>query len=108
VISVNGTPYQVSVGTDFPQASTTDPSVVPLFHLVSLGARTAKISVVGGSYANGARTVTLTQNKPVTLMNTADGTRYTVVLKPQGTGVPSADDGTTTTPTTITLPPATP
>jgi hypothetical protein len=108
VISVNGTPYQVSVGTDFPQASTSDSTVVPLFHLVSLSARSAKISIVGGSYANGAKTITLTPNKPVTLMNTADGTRYTIVLKPQGTGVPSADEGTTTTPTTITLPPATP
>ena len=108
VISVNGTLYQVAVGTDFPQASTTDPTVVPLFHLVSLSARSAKISIVGGSYANGAKTVTLTQNKAVTLMNTADGTRYTLILKPQGTGVPSGDDGTTTTPTTITLPPATP
>jgi hypothetical protein len=108
VITVNGTPYQVTVGTDFPQASTTDPTIVPLFHLVSLGARTAKISIVGGSYANGARTVTLTQNKPVTLMNTADGTRYTIVLKPQGTAAPTETDTTGTTPTTVTLPPATP
>src|SRR5437660_8426635 len=36
VISVNGTLYSVSVGTDFPQASQTDSSIVPLFHLVSL------------------------------------------------------------------------
>jgi hypothetical protein len=107
VISVNGTLYQVSVGTDFPQASTTDPSIVPLFHLVSLTAHTAKISIVGGSYADGARTVTLKENKAVTLMNTADGTRYTLVLKPQGTAVADPSD-TTTPPTTVTLPPATP
>jgi hypothetical protein len=108
VITVNGTSYQVAVGTDFPQASTTDPTIVPLFHLVSLGARTAKISIVGGSYADGARTVTLTQNKPVTLMNTADGTRYTLVLKPQGTAVPTETETDGSTPTTVTLPPATP
>jgi hypothetical protein len=108
VISVNGTLYQVPAGTDFPQASESDPTVVPLFHLVSLGSRSAKISIVGGSYANGAKTVTLKQNKPVTLMNTADGTRYTLVLKPQGTSVPTADDDATSAPTTITLPPATP
>src|SRR6266545_1797977 len=107
VISVNGTLYEVSVGTDFPQASTTDPTVVPLFHLIALTAHSAKISIVGGSYANGAGAVTLKENKPVTLMNTADGTRYKLVLKPQGTALPGADD-TTTTPTTVTLPPATP
>src|SRR5207248_1427165 len=45
VISVNGTLYSVSVGTDFPQASATDSSVVPLFHLVSLTAHSAKISI---------------------------------------------------------------
>lgn len=110
IISVNGTLYTVPVGTDFPQASTTDPTLVPLFHLISLTAHTAKISIVGGSYASGARAVTLKENKPLTLMNTADGTRYQLTLKPLGTEVPGAGGGggTTTTPTTITLPPATP
>jgi len=107
VISVNGTLFEVSVGTDFPQASTSDPTLVPLFHLISLTAHSARISIVGGSYANGAGAVTLRENKPVTLMNTADGTRYRLVLKPQGTGLPGAG-ATTTTPTTVTLPPATP
>jgi hypothetical protein len=115
VISVNGVLYQVAVATDFPQSST-DSSVVPIFHLVSLNAHTARISIVGGSYSNGAGVVTLKENKPVTLMNTADGTRYTVVLKPQGTSLstsgstPTSPAGTTTTtnPTTVTLPPATP
>jgi hypothetical protein len=108
VISVNGTLYQVTVGTDFPQASATDPTVVPLFHLVSLSSRSAKISIVGGSYANGAGAVTLKENKTVTLMNTADGTRYKLVLKPQGTSLPGEGGSTSTTPTTVTLPPATP
>jgi hypothetical protein len=86
-------------------------------------AHTAKISIAGGSYATGARTVTLQENKPVTLMNTADGTRYTLTLKPLGTAVPtgtgtsgaagtsggtSTGGGTNTTPATVTLPPATP
>jgi hypothetical protein len=108
VLSVNGTLYTVSVGSDFPTASTTDPTVVPLFHLVSLAAHSAKISIVGGSYSNGARTVTLRENRRVTLMNTADGTRYTLILKPQGTSVEPQGGSTTTTPTTVTLPPATP
>jgi hypothetical protein len=107
VISINGTLYQVTVGTDFPQASTTDPTLVPLFHLLSLTAHSAKISIVGGSYASGAGAVALKENKPVTLMNTADGTRYKLVLKPQGTSLPGT--GATTPPTTtVTLPPATP
>jgi len=116
VISVNGTLYTVATASDFPQAN-------PLFHLVSVTAHSAKISIAGGSYSSGAPTVTLKENKPVTLVNTADGTRYTLILKPLGTGVPggsttsSAGSGTsssgsgssgstTTTPssTTVTLP----
>lgn len=118
VISVNGTLYTVATASDFPQAN-------PLFHLVSVTAHSAKISIAGGSYSSGAPTVTLKENKPLTLVNTADGTRYTLILKPLGTGVPggstssSAASGTsssgsggsgggttTTTPssTTVTLP----
>jgi hypothetical protein len=69
-------------------------------------AHTAKISIVGGSYANGAPAVTLQENKPVTLMNTADGTRYKLILKPVGTAVaaPAAPPSTTTS-TTVTVPP---
>ena len=115
---MNGTLYTVATASDFPQAN-------PLFHLVSVTAHSAKISIAGGSYSSGAATVTLKENKPVTLVNTADGTRYTLILKPLGTSVPggstnsSAGSGTsssgsgssgsgttTTTPssTTVTLP----
>ena len=79
---------------------------MPLFHLISLTAHTAKISIVGGSYANGAPAVTLRENKAVTLMNTADGTRYKLILKPVGTAVaPTAAAPTSTTSTTVTVPP---
>jgi hypothetical protein len=108
IISLNGTLYTVPVGTDFPQSSPTDPTLVPLFHLVSLTAHTARISIVGGAYSSGARTVTLKEKKAVTLMNTADGTRYKLILMPLGTEVPTGGSGSTTTPTTVTLPPATP
>jgi hypothetical protein len=118
VISVNGTLYAVATKSDFPQPTATD-SRPALFHLVSVTAHTATISIVGGSYATGAQTVTLRENKPVTLMNTADGTRYTLVLKPVGTAVSAGaatsgstntgtGSGTSTTPTTVTLPAATP
>ena len=64
---------------------------------------TAKISIAGGSYTSGASTVTLRVNKPVTLMNTADGSRFKLILKPQGTAVPGEGGSTSTTPT-VTLP----
>jgi hypothetical protein len=107
VISVNGTLYTVPTGTDFPQASPSDSSIVPLFHLVSLTAHSAKISIVGGSYSSGAATVTLRENKPVTLMNTADGTRYVLILKPLGTAVPTVKPTATST-TTVPVPPTGP
>jgi len=105
VISVNGALHSVAVGNDFPEASSTDPAIQPLFHLVSVTAHSAKISIVGGSYANGAVAVTLHENKPVTLMNTADGTRYKLILKPVGTPVAAPAAPTSTTSTTVTVPP---
>jgi hypothetical protein len=105
VISVNGTLYSVAVGNDFPEASSSDASIQPLFHLVSVTAHSAKISIVGGSYANGAPAVTLQENKPVTLMNTADGTRYKLILKPVGTSIAAPAAPTSTTSTTVTVPP---
>jgi hypothetical protein len=50
--------------------------------------------------------LTIKVGKPVTLVNTADGTRYTIELMPQGTvATPpasgsTADSGSTTTTTT--------
>ncbi len=109
VISINGVPESVSAGANFPAVSS-NPSAVGLFQLISLTAKTATVSVVGGSYASGSPTLTLKVNKPVTLVNTADGTRYTLVLYPQGTAAPAGAPagvssgaaapaaGTTTTP----------
>jgi len=109
VISVNGTLMSVAVGSDFPQPTASDPTAQAIFHLISLTAHSAKISIVGGSYSNGASAVSLRENRSVTLMNTADGTRYKLVLKPQGTPVPGqlGSTGTSSTPT-VTLPAATP
>jgi hypothetical protein len=87
----------VSVGSDFPAAT-------PLFHLISVTSSTAKISIAGGSYSSGASSVTLRVNKAVTLMNTADGTRYKLILKPQGTPVAGESTPTGTSTTTSTLP----
>jgi hypothetical protein len=100
VISVNGTSESVTAGSNFPVAS-------PVFQLLSLTETTAKVAVAGGSYASGASTLTLKVNKPVTLVNTADGTRYTLTLLPQGTvaSAPASSSSSapaSTTPTTTT------
>jgi hypothetical protein len=86
---VNGVSESVTTGAIFP---TTSPNATSngVFDLVSLTSNTATVSVVGGSYASGSQTLKLTANKPVTLVNTADGTRYTLLLYPQGTAAPVA------------------
>jgi hypothetical protein len=73
VISVNGAPESVQVGGQFPAAS-------PVFKLVSLTKTGAKVGIAGGTLQSGQATVTLTKNKPVTLLNTSDGTRYVLRL----------------------------
>lgn len=83
VISVNRRLEAVATGGVFPAAQ-------PVFKLVSVTAHAAKIAVAGGTYATGDPTITLRENKSVTLMNTADGTRYTLELLPQGTAIPAA------------------
>jgi hypothetical protein len=71
-ISVNGEAELVSAGATFPAAD-------PVFRLVSVSRTTAKVGISGGSLSTGS-TVTLTKGKKVTLMNTADGTRYELRL----------------------------
>jgi hypothetical protein len=93
-ISVNGVEMAVTVKTDFPADS-------PFFHLVSLTATTAKVGIAGGTLATGS-TVTLKKGKAVTLMNTADGTRYILVLISMGDTTTPAAAGTTTAPPTTT------
>ena len=73
VISVNGKRGGVGVKQEFPAKA-------PLFHLLSLTKKTAKISVVGGSLAGGGQTLTLRRGTPLTLVNTADGTRFRLEL----------------------------
>ena len=72
-ISVNGTRELVDVGKTFPSSD-------PVFRLVALTRTTAKIGIAGGSLSTGGATTTLTKGKKVTLMNTADGTRYELIL----------------------------
>jgi hypothetical protein len=73
VISVNGSSENVRVGASFPASS-------PTFKLVSVTKTSAQIGIAGGSLETGQQTVTLKLNKQLTLMNTADGTRYLLRL----------------------------
>ncbi|HYX10901.1 MAG TPA: hypothetical protein VE817_02905 [Candidatus Acidoferrum sp.] len=72
-ISVNGVSETVQVGGQFPASN-------PTFVLVSVTRTTAKVAIAGGSIQGGQQTVTVKKNTPVTLMNTADGTRYVLRL----------------------------
>ena len=72
-ISVNGSTESVAVGAKFPASN-------PTFVLVSLTKSSAKIGIAGGSIEGGKQTVTLKKGVPLTLMNTADGTRYVLRL----------------------------
>jgi hypothetical protein len=112
VISLNGELMSVAVGSQFPTSGTVFSQIgSSLFELDSLTSKSAKVSIVGGSYASGAPSLTLTVGTPVTLQNTADGTRYTLLLEPPGTQVPATTtptgaSGTTSTTTTTATAPA--
>jgi|SRR5215216_1410747 len=74
VIDVNGSQETVKLRHTFPADS-------PTFTLVSAGKSAAKIGIAGGRLAGGDRTVTLKLGRKVTLVNTADGTRYVLALR---------------------------
>ena len=99
LISINGVPEIVAIGKDFPAAE-------PVFHLVALTRTTAKIAIAGGSYADGAATVTLKKSNSLTLENTADGARYVLRLlafDPPATAVPATAPPPVTSPTAAPL-----
>jgi hypothetical protein len=75
-ISVNGVAEDVLAEATFPAAR-------PVFVLVSLGkdGKSVQIGIAGGTYADGAETIKLTLGKPLTLRNTADGSRFVLVLE---------------------------
>jgi hypothetical protein len=72
-LSVNGVSSRVSSGGTFPSGA-------PVFRLVSWTKGSAQIAIVGGSYAEGAATLTLRVGVEVTLENQTDGKRYKLKL----------------------------
>lgn len=77
-ITMNGQAYALTVKGPFPKAE-------PLFVLVSLKPKVAKIGVAGGSFQDG-KTIALTMGKKVILVNDATGARYALELVYTGTG----------------------
>jgi hypothetical protein len=75
-IKVNGLTEPVTEGKTFPVAD-------PIFVFVSaaLDGKSVKIGIAGGEYADGKDTIKLVLGKPLTLQNTADGSRYELVLE---------------------------
>jgi hypothetical protein len=73
-ISVNGVATDATVGGTFPEGD-------PIFKLLSVTRSSAKVGIADGTYATGAQAITLRKGgKPLTLMNTADGTTYVLRL----------------------------
>ena len=72
-ISVNGRIQVVRVGGSFPSSN-------PLFRLVGVSRGLARIGIANGSYSSGAKTVSLSSARTLTLVDTADGIRYRIRL----------------------------
>jgi hypothetical protein len=72
-IEVNGKTEAVGVGKTFPKQEA-------VFQLVSVAGNAAQIAIADGSFKSGGKTIALTVGKAVTLLNTADGKRYKLLL----------------------------
>ncbi len=74
-LSLNGAVVELAAAAEFPVDD-------PVFVFVSAApdGKSIEIGIAGGVYADGADTITLKLGKPLTLQNTADGSRYELVL----------------------------
>ncbi len=91
-INVDGKPSQMKVKEEFPASE-------PVFVLVSVGKKQAKIGVAGGSFDNG-KTITLKPGKKLTLVNTATNVRYVLKLVYTGSDPESIEGFSASTDTT--------
>lgn len=71
-VLVNGTSQALTLKDKFPKTD-------PLFVLVSLKKKVAKVGVVGGAFASGS-TIAIDLGAPVTVVNDATGARYVMEL----------------------------
>lgn len=72
-IEVNGIEHTVAAEKTFPKSD-------PVFKLLSVGEDSVQIAIADGSFKDGGKAISLTVDKAVTLMNTADGKRYKLLL----------------------------
>jgi hypothetical protein len=70
-IVLNGHKMKVKLGDSFPSSK-------PYFRLAGVGPGSLTLSVVKGGLASGSSTLKLKKHKPVTLVNTIDGGRFTI------------------------------
>jgi hypothetical protein len=97
LIATNGVCERVSVEGTFP----TDENIFRLVAIAKDG-KSIEVGIVGGSFDNGHPTATLKVGEKITLVNTADGTRYEIVLKTSCNLATPSGGATTTQPNTTT------
>jgi hypothetical protein len=76
-VDVNGTREEVFLTSTFP-------TIDPIFRIVSISAKSAKLELVTGQFSNGRATLTLKLRKPLTLVSQPDGLRYVITLLATG------------------------
>ncbi len=101
LIATNGVCERVSVKGTFP----TDENIFRLVSIAKNG-KAVEVGIVGGSFDNGHPTAMLKVGEKITLVNTADGTRYEIVLKTSCNLTAPAGGSTTTQSTTTPVAPA--
>jgi hypothetical protein len=99
LISTNGVCERIAVKGTFPANE-------DIFRVLSIapGGKSVEVGVVGGSYDSGQATAKLKLGEKLTLVNTADGTRYVIKLESRCNVVTPPASATSTAP----LAPATP
>jgi hypothetical protein len=99
LITLNGKRQVVLVGAGFP-------AFQPLFKLVALGKKDARIGVFGGSFTSGVPTLALVRGRAITLADEADGLRYVLRLVELTNMAPPAAQTAPVAQTTTTTPSA--
>jgi hypothetical protein len=99
LLSINGLCESVAVNGTFPGSD-------DIFRLVAIAqdGKSVEIGVVGGSYDSGQPTANLKLGDKLTLVNTADGTRYVIALKTKCDIAPQPTGSSTPAPTTPIVP----
>jgi hypothetical protein len=98
-IATNGACETIALNGTFPSGQ-------GIFRLVSIArdGKSAKVGVVGGAFDSGQPVAMLKLGEKLTLVNTADGTRYVIVLLSRCETTASSPATSTTTATTTTTP----